>query len=402
MTPALSHRITTLLGGGSDGWGVFNRARAMAEAGEDVTELTIGEHDIRTDPSILAAMDRAARGGHTGYASIPGVAALRDGVAARVAERTGVPTTRENVLITPGGQAALVAAHMAVCNPGDTGLYIDPYYATYPGTLRAAGAIPRAIEARPEDGFLPRADDIDAAAEGAVSLLVNTPNNPTGAVYPQATLEGIAEVVTRRGMWLISDEVYDTQVWEGAHLSPRALPGMAERTLVVGSMSKSHAMTGSRCGWIVGPREAIRCLIDLATHTTYGVAGFVQDAALFALEQGEEMEARIAAPFRRRRDVAQEVLARQTAVRLLPASGAMYLMLDVRATGLSGEGFAEALLDTHRIAVMPGESFGRAAAGHVRVAMTVEDARFVEALRTLCAFAGELSVARGTYRQSPA
>lgn len=402
MTPRLSHRITTLLGGGSDGWGVFNRARAMADAGEDVTELTIGEHDIRTDPTILAAMDRAARGGHTGYASIPGVAALRDAVAARVAERTGMETTRENVLITPGGQAALVAAHMAVCNTGDTGLYIDPYYATYPGTLRAAGAVPRTVEARPEDGFLPRADDIDAAAEGAVSLLVNTPNNPTGAVYPQATLEGIAEVVTRQGMWLISDEVYNTQVWEGAHLSPRALPGMAERTLVVGSMSKSHAMTGSRCGWIVGPREAIRCLIDLATHTNYGVAGFVQDAALFALEQGEEMEERIAAPFRRRRDLAQEVLARQNAVRLLPASGAMYLMLDVRATGLSGEAFAEALLDAHRIAVMPGESFGRAAAGHVRVAMTVEDARFAEALRTLCAFAGELSGARDTDRQSPA
>lgn len=402
MTPALSHRITTLLGGGSDGWGVFNRARALAEAGEEVTELTIGEHDIRTDPSILAAMDRAARGGHTGYASIPGVAALRDAVAARVAERTGVETTRENVLITPGGQAALVAAHMAACNPGDTGLYIDPYYATYPGTLRAAGAVPRAIEARPEDGFLPRADDIDAAAEGAVSLLVNTPNNPTGAVYPRTTLEGIADVVTRRGMWLISDEVYDTQVWEGAHVSPRALPGMAERTLVVGSMSKSHAMTGSRCGWIVGPKEAIRCLIDLATHTNYGVAGFVQDAALFALRQGEDMEERISAPFRHRRDLAQEVLASQNAVRLLPASGAMYLMLDIRATGLSGEAFAEALLDAHRIAVMPGESFGRAAAGHVRVAMTVEDARFVEALAALCRFAAELSRdhARGAAQSS--
>jgi arginine:pyruvate transaminase len=190
----LSHRITHLTGGGSDGWDVFYRARAMAAAGEPVVELTIGEHDIGTDPSILAAMDRAARGGHTGYAMIPGVDALRDRVAARVAARTGVPTTRDNVLITPGGQSALFSAHHAVCDEGATALFIDPYYATYPGTIRAVGARPRPVIAGPEDGFRPRAEAIDAQADGAVSLLINTPNNPTGAVYDRATLDGIAQV----------------------------------------------------------------------------------------------------------------------------------------------------------------------------------------------------------------
>ena len=155
-------------------------------------------------------------------------------------------------------------------------------------------------------------------------------------------------------MWLISDEVYDTQVWEGAHLSPRALDGMAEHTLVVGSMSKSHAMTGSRCGWIVGPVDAIEHLTNLATHTTYGVPGYIQDAALFALNQGTGFETEIAAPFQRRRLLAQDILARQNAVSLVPAQGAMYLMLDVRSTGMSGEDFAYALLEKHHIAVMPG------------------------------------------------
>ncbi|MGJ8618010.1 MAG: pyridoxal phosphate-dependent aminotransferase [Sulfitobacter sp.] len=386
-----SQRITTLLGGGSDGWGVFNRARQMIADGVAVTELTIGEHDIRTAAPILQDMHRAAMAGHTGYASVPGTTHLRDIVAERVQSRTGVPTTRANVMITPGGQSALFSAHAAVCDPGDTALYLDPYYATYPGTLRGVSAVPKCIQTRAEDAFQPRAADIAAQAKGAKSLLINSPNNPTGVVYSRTTLEGIAQVCIDNDLWLISDEVYDTQVWEGEHISPRSLPGMAERTLVVGSMSKSHAMTGSRCGWIVGPEHVVFDLINLATHTTYGVPGFIQDAAAFAIEQGEALEAEVAEPFRRRRALAKEVLASQNAVALVPAQGAMYLMLDVRSTGMSGEAFANALLDAHHIAVMPGESFGQAAAGHIRVAMTIEDGAFEAALKTLCAFAESLT-----------
>lgn len=385
----LSHRITHINPDGSDGWEVFEKARRMIASGISVTELTIGEHDVRTDRSILDAMHGAATGGHTGYASVPGIPALRDAIAARVTERTGVPTRRENVLITPGGQAALFATHTAVCNPGDTALMIDPYYATYPGTIRATAASPVAIPTHAEDGFQPRAEDIAALAKGARSLLINSPNNPTGAVYSRETLDGIAKVCIENDLWLISDEVYDSQVWSGDHLSPRALPGMAERTLVVGSMSKSHAMTGSRCGWIIGPEEVISHLADLSVATTYGVPGFIQDASLFALNAGQELETRIAEPFRRRRAIAQEIVGRQQAVGMIPAEGAMYVMLDIRATGMTGEEFAHALLDTHHIAVMPGESFGRSAAGHVRVAMTIEDTAFGAALERLCEFAAE-------------
>ncbi|WP_171121535.1 MULTISPECIES: pyridoxal phosphate-dependent aminotransferase [unclassified Ruegeria] len=387
----LSQRITHLTPGGNDGWDVFYRARRMISEGHAITELTIGEHDIRTNHSILQAMDLSARQGHTGYAMVPGTDLLRDTVAARVQARTGVPTSRRNVLITPGGQAALFAAHVAVCNPGDVGLFLDPYYATYPGTIRGAGAIARPVQTTADDAFQPRAERIDEAAKGAVSLLINTPNNPTGVTYSRQTLEEIAKVCRRRDLWLISDEVYDTQVWEGNHISPRSLPDMVERTLIVGSMSKSHAMTGSRCGWIVGPEDVISHLINLATHTTYGVPGFIQDAASFALTAGVAMEEEIAAPFRRRRAKAVEILAAQNTVGLVPAQGAMYLMLDIRATGQSGEGFANALLDTHAIAVMPGESFGDAAAGHIRVAMTIDDDRFASALQTICNFASELA-----------
>lgn len=386
-----SKRISTILGGGSDGWEVFLRAREMIDGGTPVTELTIGEHDIRTAAPILQDMHRSALGGHTGYAAVPGTAELRDAIAKRVTERTGVPTKRENVMITPGGQAALFAAHTAVIDPGDTALYLDPYYATYPGTLRGASATPLAIQAYASNAFQPRAADIAAVAKGAKSLLVNSPNNPTGVVYSRETLESIADVCKEHDLWLISDEVYDTQIWEGEHISPRALDGMAERTLVIGSMSKSHAMTGSRIGWVIGPEAMIEHLINLATHTTYGVAGFIQDAALFALEQGDDFEVEIAEPFRRRRELAQNVLAQQNVVGVVPNGGAMYMMLDVSATGLSGQDFAFALLEKHHIAVMPGESFGTAAAGHVRVAMTIEDGAFEEALKTLCSFAKGLA-----------
>lgn len=383
----LSNRITNITAGGSDGWDVFYRARRMIDAGQPVLELTIGEHDIRTHQDILQAMHSAAVGGHTGYAEVPGTADLRDTVAKRIADRTGVPTTRDNIMITPGGQAALFASHHAVCDEGDRALYIDPYYATYPGTIRGIGAVPVPIKTRPEDDFQPQPDAIAAMAKGAKSLLINSPNNPTGVIYSRDTLQGIADVCRAHDLWLISDEVYDTQVWEGDHLSPRALPDMEDRTLVVGSMSKSHAMTGSRVGWVCGPAEVIQNLINLATHTTYGVPGYIQDAATFALNQGDAVEAAVAAPFKRRRALTLKALQGQNIVRAVPVQGAMYAMLDIRATGLSGEAFSNALLDDQMIATMPGESFGKAAAGHIRVAMTVDDDAYADALMRLVAFA---------------
>ncbi|WP_386682253.1 pyridoxal phosphate-dependent aminotransferase [Loktanella sp. R86503] len=387
----LSSRITQITGGGSDGWSVHYRALALKAAGTPVTLLSMGEHDTRTDPSILAAMDASARGGNTGYSPVPGFPSLRKAVAARIAGQTGVPTGPENVIILPGGQAALFAAHHAACDPGDKAVYIDPYYATYPGTIRAVGAVPHAVMAHADNGFQPLRADLDTATPGAKSLLINSPNNPTGAIYSDDTLQDIADVCRTNDLWLISDEVYDTQVWDGRHVSPRALPGMVERTLVVNSLSKSHAMTGSRVGWVCGPAEVISAMHNLATHNTYGVAGFVQDAALFALGQGSAAEEAVAAPFRRRRQIVMDALAGQNLVRPAPISGAMYAMLDVRATGMSGEDFANALLDAERIGVMPGESFGAGGAGHIRVAMTVADDMLANALRRIAAFAGTLA-----------
>ena len=387
MAMKLSNRVLTLNGGGSNGWEIFEQARDMIAAGEPVTMLTIGEHDIGTSQEILEAMHTAALGGHTGYAAIPGTPSLRQTVADRVQARTGVATTSNNVLIVPGGQSGLFASHFAALNPGDRALHIDPYYATYPGTLRAVGAQTVAVPARAQNGFQPTYEDIAAHAEGATSLLINSPNNPTGAVYSAETLDAIAKACQDFDLWLISDEVYETQVWEGQHISPRSLSGMAERTIVVNSLSKSHAMTGSRIGWIVAPEAVIQELTELVTNTTYGVTGFVQDAAEFALKQGTSVEAAVAEPFLRRRGIVQSLVEGQNVAQLVPAQGAMYVMLDVRATGLSGKDFASGLLQEELIAVMPGESFGTAAAGHIRIALTVDDDRLQDAIKRLLNYA---------------
>ena len=386
----LSKRIQQITTDGSDGWEILYKSRAMIAKGQDVLELTIGEHDIRTDPKILAAMHQSALGGHTGYASVPGTPELRRAVAARVQERTGVPTSHKNVLITPGGQAGLFAAILCATDPGDGVVHLDPYYATYPTSIRAASCVPMPIKTGPENDFQPSTADLTTRPEGARAFLMNSPNNPTGTVYSTETMEAVAEYVQSNDLTLISDEVYDTQIWSGAHVSPRALPNMAERTIVIGSMSKSHAMTGSRIGWVIAPEEAIENMIDLATNTTYGVAGFVQDAALFALSQGVAFEEEIAASFKRRREIALSILQGFPIIPMIAPRGGMYLMLDLRKTGLSGIEFANRLLDERSIAVMPGESFGDSAAGHIRVAMTIADDRFGDALRGLCKFAESL------------
>ena len=385
----LSNRIVTLNGepGQSDGWQVYYRAREMKLAGEAITMLSIGEHDRKTAPFILDRMNESAQGGNTGYALMIGQESLRDAIAERVERMTGVPTTRDNVIVTPGGQAGLFSSMCITSDPGDDVLIVDPHYTTYPSTVRAAGGVVKKVKARADAGFQIDKGDLADAIGDAKALLINTPNNPTGAVYSRETLEGIAEVCKDADIWLISDEVYDSQIHEGAHLSPRALPGMAERTLVVGSMSKSHVMTGFRLGWVIGPADVMKVAGNLLNGTTYGVPGFVQDAAETALREGDQEECAVAALYRRRRDKAVAALEGSPAIRISPPDGAMYVILDIRATGMSGEEFALELLENEKIACMPGESFGDAAAGHLRVALAIDDDEMVDALQRLKKFA---------------
>lgn len=384
--PKPSSRISGIVPSGKDGWEVHFAAMTRQQAGEDIIMLSVGDHDFDTPPETVEACVDAVRAGYHHYTQLPGLPRLRAAMAKVSTRCTGVDTALAEIIATPGGQAALYAAVQATHDPGDHAVVVAPYYATYPGTFRAAGASFTVVEAHAADGFQPRADEIEKALKpNTRSILINTPNNPTGAVYSRNCLEGIAELCIRRDLWLISDEVYWT-LGGGEHVSPRALPGMVERTLVINSMSKSHGMTGWRIGWLTAPADLVSLIINLNLVTTYGLTDFVSRAAIEALENDFGVE-QIAATYAGRRRLFIDEMRGLNNVTVRGSEGGMYVMLDVSAIEPDCEKFAWSLLEREKIAVMPGISFGDAAAGHIRISLCQPDDVLREAAGRLRRFA---------------
>lgn len=393
--PAISKRVSGIVPSGKSGWEIHFEALERKQAGEDLLMLTAGDHDFDTPVETVEACVKAVRAGYHHYTQLEGIPSLRRAMARVSTQVSGVETTAQQVLATGGGQGALYAAVQAVCDPGDHGIVVGPYYATYPGTFNAAGAHYAVVDASPDNGFEPNIAAIAAAIEPRTrAILINTPNNPTGAVYAAETLEGIAALCRERDLWLISDEVYWTHTAGKPHISPRALEGMEERTLIVNSMSKSHAMTGWRVGWLTGPADLIAVLVGLNLVSTYGLNDFVSRAAVEALDH-EWGVAETAAIYDERRDAFLSAISGVEGLVVRGSQGGMYVMLDVRAVAEDGEAFSYDLLAKEKLAVMPGESFGEATAGHVRISLcspvdVLEEAaarlkRYVARLRGLAA-----------------
>ena len=385
--PKPSARICAITPSGKDGWEVHFEAMERKEAGQDIIMLSVGDHDFDTPTETIEACVEAVRGGYHHYTQLSGIPRLRAAMAAISTRATGVPTTPEQVIATPGGQLALYAAVQGVLDPGEHGIVVAPYYATYPGTFRAAGADFTVVEARAADGFQPDAAAIEKAVQpNTRTILINTPNNPTGAVYSRESLEGIADICRRHDLWLLSDEVYWTLGGEAEHVSPRALPGMAERTLVINSMSKSHGMTGWRIGWLAGPEKMVALLGSLNLVTTYGLTDFVSRASAEALENGYGVK-EIAERYAARRTVFLDAVRGMNDVVVRGSAGGMYAMLDISAIEPDDEKFAFALLDAENVAVMPGSSFGEAAGGHIRISLCQPEPLLREAAARLRRFA---------------
>jgi arginine:pyruvate transaminase len=366
--PRPSSRLSNIIPSGKDGWEVHFAAMNRKEAGEPIVMLSVGDHDFDTPAETVEACVTAVRAGHHHYTQLPGIPALRKAMARVSTQCTGIETAPDQVIAAPGGQAALYAAVQGTVDRGEHAVVVAPYYATYPGTFRAAEADFTVVETRAADGFQPDAAAVEKAVRKSTrAILVNTPNNPTGAVYTRGALEGLADICRRHDLWLLSDEVYWT-LGGGEHLSPRALPGMEERTLVVNSMSKSHGMTGWRLGWLTGPADFIARLVGLNLVTTYGLPDFVSRAAVEALDQGYGVK-EIATRYAARRSVFLEAVHGMNDVTVRGSEGGMYVMLDISAVESDDEKFAWALLDAEKVAVMPGSSFGEAAAGHIRISL---------------------------------
>jgi arginine:pyruvate transaminase len=371
---------------GSASWRVHALASARQAAGEDVIVLSIGDPDFPPPPHVVEAVERSIRSGRTHYTPARGEPDLLEAIAAHA----GVPASR--VVFLPGAQAALFAALLCVAESGDEVIVTEPAYATYDGVVATTGARLVFAPLRPERDFHLDAADLEPlVTDRTRAIVINTPHNPSGAVMPAATVEAVAALCRARDLWLISDEVYADLVFEGRHASALAVEDADERVVVLSSLSKSHAMTGFRHGWLIGPEPLCRHVTRLLESMLFGSPPFVQDAGLAALTGPQDATAMMRDAYRARAHVILDGLADAPGVRCHPPEAGMFVLADVRATGLTGAEFAERLLDAEAVAITPTDTFGPSGAGHVRIALTVPEPVLAEACRRTSAFAASLT-----------
>jgi arginine:pyruvate transaminase len=384
--------VERVAGRGAAAWEIHREAARRRDLGEDVILLTVGDPDQEPPAVAIEATVAALRAHKTGYAPIVGYPALRAAIAARVAKRSGRPCAADNVVVVPGAQAGLYCALQCLVGPGDEVVVGEPVYATYEAVVGASGAGMITVPLRPETGFHPDLDRLAAAVTPRTRVLwINSPHNPTGAVMTADEVAAVAALCRRHDLWLLSDEVYEDLAFARPHVSAWSLPGMAERTVVVSSLSKSHAMPGFRLGWIVGPPELSGHLFNLLLAMLYGGPPFIQEGAL-ALLRGDRAEAApLREAYRARAAMMARLLRAAPNCRVTPPEGGMFVLLDIRPSGLGSAEFARRLLVEERVAVLPCDGFGASAAGHLRIALTAPDSRLEEAARRIVQFARRLS-----------
>lgn len=388
--PSASTRIAGISQTDLEGWEVFVEALKRQREGKDPYMICIGDHDFPTPYDSVVACKKALDEGHHKYSEIQGQPPLLEAIARVSSIACGAPVTADEVIAVPGGQGALYAAMQAVTDPGDHVIIVSPHYVTYPNTVRAAGATFTLVEALSENGFEPSASDIEAAIRpNTKAVMINSPNNPTCAIYSRAVLEAISDVCIRNDLWLVSDEVY-WSLSNGEHISPRSLPHMAERTLVVQSMSKSHAMTGWRIGWLIASKEMCYYLTQHNLVSTYGMNDFISRAATVALNQDIGVT-EIAETYRRRGEIFLNEIQGINGITILNEPGGMYFMIDIRAITDDAKKFAFELLEAENVALMPGDSFGPSAAGHIRISLCQPEDRLKEAATRLRRFLTQYS-----------
>ena len=359
------------------------------QRGEPVIMLSIGEPDFAPSAAVLDAAADAMRRGRNRYSSGQGEPAVLDAIARRYSRTAARPVLPSQCCFLPGTQTALFATMLALLDEGDEVVVGDPYYATYESVIAAAGGRIVPVPTLPEQGFHLGADALARAITPRTRvLLLNSPGNPTGAVLSLDEIAAIGVVCVEHGLTIVSDEVYAELSFGAPFASPIQLAALQEQTVVVSSLSKSHALPGFRCGWAVGSRSFAERLLSISEAMLFGSQPFLQDATAFALEVETGDVARMREGYARRARLVVEYLGRSPVLGVRMPEAGMFVMLDVRRTGLSGDEFARRLLDERAVAVMPGESFGRGGAGHVRIALTIEDSRLVEACERILGFSG--------------
>lgn len=369
-------------------WAVHVRAREKRAAGDQVIELTIGEPDVPAPAAITSALVNALSAGRTGYSNGRGEPGLLQSLASRYSARRGRPFGADQFLCLPGTQTALFLAMNTLVEAGDEVLVGDPMYATYEGIIRSTGAVAVPVPLRPEHGFRLQARDVaERVTPRSRLLFLNSPHNPTGAVLGYDDLVALGRVAQENNLWILSDEVYEDLVFPGiGFASPLSIPELADRVVAAASISKSHASPGLRSGWCVGPSEFVDHALPLAETMLFGNQPFIADATQAALDQPSHVGTEMAARFCARARMLHDAIEGIGGLHVSRPEAGMFALVDVRATGMTGESFAMALLEAENVAVMPGESFGTTLSGWLRISLTRPDAEIAEAARRITRF----------------
>ena len=373
-------------------WEIHARARAMASAGQPILSLTIGEPDVPPPPELLEAASAAMLKGRTGYSNGRGEPMLLAALSERYSRRTGRCIGKDQVICLPGTQTALYATLMALVETGDEVLVGDPMYATYEGVIVATGARMVAVPLRADHGFRMQAADVASRITSKSRVLfLNTPHNPTGAVLDHDDILALGRIAKAHDLWILCDEVYEELVFAGSTFaSPLDGTEFAERTIVVSSISKSHAAPGFRSGWCVGPGGFTERLLPFAETMLFGNQPFIADMTTLAVSRPSSVAPGMTLRFAARAALVHNLLNHRNDLHVHQPQAGMFVVVDISATGLTGEAFSRRLLDEELVAVMPGESFGAGLHGWLRLSLTRPDAEIAEACRRIAALTDRL------------
>lgn len=348
---------------------------------DGVLNLSIGEPDFDTEHDIVDAAADAAKKGFTHYPPLQGFADARAAVCDYWKRHHKLDSTPDEVLMAVGGIQVPHLALQALLNPGEEVILIEPCFPPYFSQVKTNGGVAARVKTREENGFAPTAEDLEQAITPKTRILVlNSPGNPTGRVIPCKQMEEIAKIVARHDLFVLSDEIYEALVYKGEHIAFATLPGMKERTLTMGGMSKSHCMTGWRVGYAIGPSDLIRVMTLIASNQTYGLNTLAQKATAYALAKHDAKLTERKKIFAGRMDYVTGRLNKMKGVSCAPAEGAFYLFPNIKGTGFSSEDFIWKLLENAHVATIPGAAFGESGEGYIRVACTQSMDTLTEAM----------------------
>ena len=372
---SITKRVAKL---GSEKWLPHLRAKKMAEIDPNVILLTIGQPDIAVSSDLANIAIDSIKKGRTGYSNGRGEQNLVSSLVNKYNNEYGIRITEDNVLCFPGTQTSLFASIMGLINEGDEVLLGDPLYATYEGVIAAAGGTIKSIELKKDNNFRMSPSDlaISVTSKSKV-LLLNNPHNPSGALLTKRDIEGIVDVCLQKDLWILSDEVYASLIYDfdgpAEFYSPLNVRDALDRTVVVSSISKSHAAPGFRSGWMVGPKNFCDAVLPLSETMLFGNQPFIADMTAYALENDFHTAKKMRDSYYERAVKIYDVLKKNNKVEpIMPQSG-MFLLADISKTGLSCDVFVEKLLEEEKLAIMPGSSFGENARDLVRISLTVPD-----------------------------